>query len=87
MSWTERLAQLTFALVLLAVAGAALVVGRGFVTGVWPFAGAVDRQTGTAAIRVETDAGTGCQYVLTPLGGIVPRTGADGRQVCAAARR
>ena len=47
-----------------------------------PFEARIDPQTRTSGLLVETDAGTGCQYIVTPWGGIVARTGPDGRQLC-----
>jgi hypothetical protein len=82
-SYAERLARLVYVAAWLVLAAVIFVVARGFGTGHWPLASALDPQTGTAEIDVATDAGTGCQYILTPWGGITPRMGADGRQVCA----
>lgn len=33
-------------------------------------------------VSVSRDPATGCQYLVTPAGGITPRLGVDGRQVC-----
>ena len=82
MSPGQRLARLVTVLILVGIAVAAVVLVRGAVTGDLPFAAHVDPDTGTAGLLVETDRGTGCQYIVTPWGGIVPRTGADGRQLC-----
>lgn len=83
MTHAERLARLVHALVWVALVIAAAVLVRDAATGALPFAAHVDPDTGTAGLLVETDRGTGCQYIVTPWGGIVPRTGADGRQLCA----
>lgn len=82
MSHTERLARLLLALCWIAIAAAGIVAARAALTGTLPFAARPDPETGTAGLLVETDRGTGCQYIVTPWGGIVPRTGPDGRQVC-----
>ena len=79
MSPTDRLATW---LLLAPIASAVVFVAHAWATRGFPFTSKVDRRTGTAGLAVETDAGTGCQYILTPLGGIVPRTGPDGKQVC-----
>ncbi len=84
MTYAERLARLVHALVWIGIAAAAVVLVRDAATGTLPFTAHVDPDTGTAGLLVETDRGTGCQYIVTPWGGIVPRTGADGRQLCAA---
>lgn len=78
----ERLARLGFVVLLAGLALAAAFLVHAALAGGFPFYTRVDPRTGTAGLLVETDAGTGCQYILTPLGGIVPRTGADGRQLC-----
>ena len=82
MSPVQRLARLVTWLLWALILGAAAFVAYAGVTGGFPFYTRVDPRTGTAGLAVETDAGTGCQYILTPLGGIVPRTGPDGRQQC-----
>lgn len=33
-------------------------------------------------ISVSRDPKTGCHYLITPAGGITPRLGADGKQLC-----
>ena len=33
-------------------------------------------------LALRTDHGTGCQYLATSLGGITPRLGPDGKQIC-----
>lgn len=82
MSPAQRLAHLsTWSLVALIGATIAFVI-HAWMSGGFPFYTRVDPRTGTAGLAVETDAGTGCQYILTPLGGIVPRTGPDGHQQC-----
>ena len=82
MTHAERLARLLTVLIGLGLAAAAVVLVRDAVTGSLPFTARADPDTGTAGLLVETDRGTGCQYIVTPWGGIVPRTGADGRQLC-----
>ena len=37
---------------------------------------------GRSGMALHTDAMTGCQYLSTPLGGIVERKNKDGQQVC-----
>lgn len=37
-------------------------------------------------MRLHTDAMTGCQYLSAMGGGITPRMGANGKQICAEAR-
>ncbi len=64
------------------IAGTAAWLVWSYVVGSLPFQSKIDPQTGTSGLLVETDAGTGCQYVVTPWGGIVARTGPDGRQLC-----
>ena len=83
MKVSERLARLVYVLIWIGIAGAAFLLMRDAATGQLPFITHVDPDTGTAGLLVETDRGTGCQYIVTPWGGIVPRTGADGRQLCA----
>ncbi|RYB02059.1 hypothetical protein [Lichenibacterium ramalinae] len=80
MNDAQRLARLVYVLVWIGIAAALLLVLRGAVTGA--FTTRVDPETGTAGLLVETDRGTGCQYIVTPWGGIVPRTGPDGRAIC-----
>ena len=82
MSYVERVARLVYWLLWVVIAVVVAVVGRDIAAGHLPFGSPVDPQTGTSALDVATDAGTGCQYILTPWGGIMPRTGRDGRQVC-----
>ena len=84
MVFAERLARLVYILIWIGIAAVAAVLVRDAATGTLPFAAHVDPDTGTAGLLVETDRGTGCQYIVTPWGGIVPRTGADGRQLCVA---
>jgi hypothetical protein len=33
-------------------------------------------------LGLRTDFGTGCQYLESSFGGLTPRLGADGRQIC-----
>ncbi len=83
MTYAERLARFVYVICWIVIAGAALVAGSGaFAAGTLPFQARIDPQTRTSGLLVETDAGTGCQYVVTPWGGIVARTGPDGRQLC-----
>ena len=84
MSDAQRLARLVLVLCWIGVAVAAGLLARAAVTGALPFTTHPDPETGTAGLLVETDRGTGCQYIVTPWGGIVPRAGADGRQLCGA---
>jgi hypothetical protein len=84
MTHAERLARLVSVLIWIGIAAAAIVLLRDAATGNLPFTAHVDPDTGTAGLLVETDRGTGCDYIVTPWGGIVPRTGADGRQLCRA---
>ena len=79
---TERLAGLAYRLLWALILGGIVFGVEAKLTGGFPFYSKVDPETGTAALAVATDAGTGCQYILTPLGGIVPRDGPDGRQLC-----
>ena len=79
---TERLARLAYWLLWALILGTLAFIVQAKLAGGFPFYSRVDPRTGTAAIVIETDAGTGCQYILTPLGGIVPRTGPDGKQLC-----
>lgn len=82
MTYAERLARLAYALCWLAIVAVALLLVRDVATGALPFTSHVDPETGTAGLLVETDRGTGCQYIVTPWGGIVPRTGPDGKALC-----
>lgn len=82
MTYTERLARLVHALCWLAIAAAGALLARDALTGTLPFQSRIDPDTGTAGLLVETDAGTGCQYIVTPWGGIVPRTDRDGKAIC-----
>lgn len=84
MTHAERLARLVTVLIWVGLAAAAVVLLRDAAAGSLPFTARVDPDTGTAGLLVETDRGTGCDYIVTPWGGIVPRTGADGRQLCRA---
>ena len=86
MTHAERLARLVHVLVWVGIVAGAAVLIRDAATGALPFSAPVDPDTGTAGLRVETDRATGCQYIVTPWGGIVPRPGADGRQLCAPKR-
>ena len=82
MSYGERLARLLYVLCWIGILAGLAALGRSVAVGGPPFAARPDPETGTAGLLVETDRGTGCDYIVTPWGGIVPRTGADGRQLC-----
>ena len=41
-----------------------------------------DPPNGASGMGVHTDALTGCQYLSRYRGGITPRMGADGKQIC-----
>lgn len=43
---------------------------------------ATDGPNGRSGMKLRTDHGTGCQYLETADGGITPRLGSDGRQMC-----
>ncbi len=86
MSDAARLARLVYVLCWIGIAAAVVLLARDLATGRLPFAAKADPDTGTAGLLVETDAGTGCQYIVTPWGGIVPRTGRDGRAICGVGR-
>ena len=86
MTYAERLARLLYTVFWIVITGTALWLAQDFAAGALPFQAKIDQQTGTSGLLVETDAGTGCQYVVTPWGGIVARTGLDGRQICGHAR-
>ena len=81
MTYAERLARLAYWLCWLAIVALAIVLARAAMEHL-PWRSNVDARTGTPGLAVETDAGTGCDYIVTPWGGIMPRTGADGKQVC-----
>lgn len=82
MTYSEKLARLTYY-----VFGATLVLA--LVWGVQRFLSKapIDPQTGSAGLAVESDAGTGCQYVVTPWGGIVARLDPEGKPLCKAPAR
>ena len=84
MSDAQRLARLVLVLCWIGIAVAAGLLARAAFTGTLPFTAHADPETGTPGLLVETDRGTGCQYIVTPWGGIVARTGPDGRQLCTA---
>lgn len=77
MTYTERLARLVYYAIGLSIVGAILWVA-------WHVLAQApsDPRTGTPGLAVETDAGTGCQYVVTPWGGIFARLGPDGKPMC-----
>ena len=81
-SSTQRLARLVYVLLWIAIVVVVAWLARDAVLGALPGQTRIDPRTGTPGLAVETDAGTGCQYIVTPWGGIMPRTGADGKQVC-----
>ena len=79
MTYVEKLARLTYVAAWLLIASLAGYAGyRQF----WQ--SAPDPRTGTPGLAVETDAETGCQYVVTPWGGIVARLDPDGKPLCRA---
>lgn len=86
MTYAERLARLVYALCWIGLAAVAALLVRDALIGNLPFIAHVDPDTGTAGLLVETDAGTGCQYIVTPWGGIVPRTDRDGKAICGTKR-
>ena len=86
MSYVERLSRLLYVLCWLAITLVLALLARDAARGTLPFTERIDPETRTAGLLVETDGATGCQYIVTPWGGIVPRAGADGRQICAARR-
>lgn len=45
-----------------------------------------DSLTEHSHMMLRTDHGTGCQYLETLFGGITPRLGSDGHQICGARR-
>ena len=79
MTEIERLARFVRLLSWAVLAGLAASLTWDVATGTLPFRSRIDPDTGSAGLLVETDAGTGCQYIVTPWGGIVPRAGRDGR--------
>ena len=80
MSYAEKLARLLYH-------AAWLLIAAGIGWFAWHILARAptDPRTGTAGLAVETDAGTGCEYVVTPWGGIFARLDADGRPMCKAA--
>ena len=78
----ERLARLVHTCAWIGIALVVVWLGVRAASGDLPFTTHIDPRTGTAGLLVETDAGTGCEYIVTPWGGIVPRTGSDGKQRC-----
>ena len=86
MTYAERLARLAYVLCWVGLVIVAVLLGRDAATGTLPFTAHVDPDTGTAGLLVETDAGTGCQYIVTPWGGIVPRTDRTGKAICGATK-
>ena len=80
MTDAQRLARLVHALLWIGIVAALFLLARAALTGT--LSARVDPETGTTGLLVETDRGTGCQYIVTPWGGIVPRTGPDGRAIC-----
>ena len=79
MSYTERLARLSYVAILMLLAGAI-----GFAAYRLLARPALDPRTASAGLGVETDAETGCQYVVTPWGGIFARLDSDGKPLCRA---
>ena len=45
-------------------------------------ADSTDTEDHRSGMALFTDAGTGCQYLASPWGGITPRMGASGKHVC-----
>lgn len=84
MAYTERLARLAYYVLLALMVGVIGVAIRLAATGAILPSAALDPQTGTTGLKVETDAGTGCQYVVTPWGGLFARIGTDGKPLCKA---
>ncbi len=82
MTYAERLARLVYVLCWIGVAAIVLWLVRDTASGNLPWSSRIDPSTGTAGLLVETDGGTGCQYIVTPWGGIVPRTDRDGKPIC-----
>lgn len=82
MTYAERLARLVYILCWIGVILVVVLLARDAAGGHLPFTTHVDPDTGTAGLLVETDRATGCQYIVTSWGGIVPRTGEDGRAIC-----
>ncbi len=77
MSYPEKLARLSYYALALLIAVAIIGLAWRILSRTPP-----DPRTGTAGLAVETDAGTGCQYVVTPWGGIFARLGPDGKPQC-----
>lgn len=79
MTYAEKLSRLAYYCLWIAVVGVAA-------WGLTHFSARapIDPQTGSAGLAVETDAATGCQYVVTPWGGIFARLGRDGKPLCKA---
>lgn len=63
----------------IATAGLILIVAANFVPGNFDDS---DNPPVRSGMRIKTDALTGCQYLLSFTGSLVPRMGGDGRQVC-----
>ncbi len=82
MAYSERLARLTYYVLAAALVGIVLGAAQRYVA-----KATLDPQTGSAGLAVETDAGTGCQYVVTPWGGIFVRLDADGKPLCKPLKR
>ena len=79
MTYAEKLARLAYVAAWLIIASSvAYAAYRQFLHP------APDPRTGTTGLAVETDAETGCQYVVTPWGGIVARLDPDGKPLCRA---
>ena len=79
MSYAEKLARLTYI-----VAWVLIVSSVGYACIRQFRQPAPDPRTGTPGLGVETDAETGCQYVVTPWGGIFARLDPDGKPLCRA---
>ena len=44
--------------------------------------GDADPPHGVSGVKLITDYGTGCQYLMSPEGSLTPRLNATGKQVC-----
>lgn len=48
----------------------------------WPYHDDTDPPDGHSGLSLYTDHRTGCQYLGVLFGGLTPRLGPDGRQLC-----
>lgn len=60
--------------------GAKAAIAFGWIDGAYDATDGPNGERSNMALR--TDHGTGCQYLETLWGGITPRMGPDGKQVC-----